>query len=142
TIIAPPAPCTKRPATSSPSEPLSAQPIEPSRNTAIADTNVERAPKRSATQPLNGMKTASASKYVVSASFSAIGSVARSAAIAGNDVERTVESMFSTNKPQATIKGRRREDFMTEIRMPRESTAAAGRQTLTKCQPPSECSFL
>ena len=37
TIIAPPVPCTNRPATSAPSESLSAQPTEPSRNTAIAD---------------------------------------------------------------------------------------------------------
>src|SRR6185295_10206950 len=86
TIIAPPMPCTNRPATSVPSESLSAQPTEPSRNTAIADTNVVRAPKRSATQPLTGTKTASANKYVVSASFSAIGTVRRSTAIAGSDV--------------------------------------------------------
>ncbi len=45
---------------------------------AIADMNVVRAPKRSATQPLTGMNTASDSRYAVSASFSAIGSVARS----------------------------------------------------------------
>ncbi len=115
TIIAPPMPCTNRPATSAPSESLSAQPTEPSRNTAIADTNVARAPKRSATQPLTGMKTASASRYVVNASFSAIGSVARSTAIAGSDVESTVESMFSTNRAQATIRGRRREDFMAKV---------------------------
>jgi hypothetical protein len=62
TIIAPPAPCTNRPATSSPSDPLAAQPIEPTRNTAIAETNVVRAPNRSATQPLTGMNTASASR--------------------------------------------------------------------------------
>jgi len=62
TIIAPPMPCKNRVATSMPSEPLAAQPIEPSRNTAIADMNVVRAPKRSATQPLTGMNTASDSR--------------------------------------------------------------------------------
>ena len=37
----------------------SAQPIEPSMNTAIASRNTVRAPKRSAIQPLIGMKIAS-----------------------------------------------------------------------------------
>ena len=95
-----------------PSEPLTAQPIEPSRNTAIAVMNVVCAPNRSATQPLTGMNTASESRYVVNASFSAIGSVARSAAMAGSDVESTVESMFSMNSAQATISGNNREGFM------------------------------
>ena len=82
----------------------------------MAATNVARAPNRSATQPLTGTNTASASKYVVSASFSAIGSVARSSAIAGSDVVSTVESRFSMNSPQATIKGSRRDDFMAGLR--------------------------
>ena len=62
TIIAPPIPCTKRPATSCPSPSLAAHPSEPSRNTAIAATKVRRAPNRSATQPLTGMNTASATR--------------------------------------------------------------------------------
>jgi hypothetical protein len=62
TIIAPPIPCRKRAATIASSESLAAQPIEPSRNTPIAVMKVGRAPKRSATQPLTGMNTASASR--------------------------------------------------------------------------------
>ncbi len=58
------------------------------------------------------MNTASDSRYVVNASFNAIGSVARSAAMAGSDVESTVESMFSMNSAQATINGSNREGFM------------------------------
>ncbi len=112
TIIAPPIPWTNRAATSAPSEPLTAHPIEPSRNTAIAVMNVVWAPNRSATQPLTGMNTASDSRYVVNASFSAIGSVPRSVAMAGSDVESTVESMFSMNSAQATISGNSREGFM------------------------------
>jgi hypothetical protein len=49
---------------------------------------------------------------VVNASFNAIGSVARSRAIAGNEVEITVESMFSMNNAQATIRGSKRLAFM------------------------------
>ena len=37
----------------------SAQPIEPTMNTAIATENTRRAPKRSAVHPLAGMNTAS-----------------------------------------------------------------------------------
>jgi len=55
-------PSTMRATTNSESEPESAQPIEPSMNTAIAPRNTVRAPKRSAVQPLTGMKTASESK--------------------------------------------------------------------------------
>ena len=40
----------------------SAQPIEPTMNTAIATENTMRAPKRSAVQPLAGMNTASDSR--------------------------------------------------------------------------------
>ena len=108
TIIAPPTPCTKRPATSSPSPSLAAQPSEPSRNTPIAPMNTGLAPKRSATQPLTGMKIANASMYVVSASFSATGSTPRSAAICGSEVEIAVESMFSMNRAVAMISGSRR----------------------------------
>ena len=58
-IIAPPIPCTMRAMTKSVSEPDMAQPIEPSTNTAMAARNTVRAPKRSAVQPLAGMKIAS-----------------------------------------------------------------------------------
>ena len=61
-IIAPPMPCTIRAMTKSSSELDSAQPIEPSTNTAMAARNTVRAPNRSAVQPLNGMNTASESR--------------------------------------------------------------------------------
>ena len=41
----------------------------------------------------------------MSASFSAIGSSPRSAAIAGSEVEITVPSRFSMNSAQATMRG-------------------------------------
>ena len=59
-IIAPPMPCTMRAQTNCVSDCDSAQPIEPIMNTVIAARNTLRAPKRSAVQPLTGMKTASA----------------------------------------------------------------------------------
>ena len=62
TISAPPMPCRKRAATICSSVLLAAQASEPSRNTPIAAMKVERAPKRSATQPLTGMNTASDSR--------------------------------------------------------------------------------
>ena len=61
TIIAPPMPCRNRAATNAPNESEAAQPTEPSRNTPMAAMKVGLAPKRSATQPLMGMNTASAS---------------------------------------------------------------------------------
>src|SRR5665213_1923086 len=53
-IIAPPRPCTMRAITKSLIEEDSAQPIEPSMNTATARLNTRRGPKRSAVQPLEG----------------------------------------------------------------------------------------
>ena len=50
------------------------------------------------------MNTASASRYEVSASFSAMGSSCRSLAIAGSAVEITVPSRFSMNSAQATMR--------------------------------------
>ncbi len=61
-IMAPPMPCTMRAMTKSVSEFDSAQPIEPIMNTAMAARNTVRAPKRSAVQPLAGMKIASDSR--------------------------------------------------------------------------------
>src|SRR5579862_6961633 len=114
-IIAPPAPCRMRAMTSSVTEEDSAQPIEPTMKTATAIENTMRAPKRSAVQPLAGMNTASDSRYEVMASFSVSGLVPMSAAIAGSEVEMTVESMFSMNRAVATMSGIRRSLFM-EIR--------------------------
>ena len=61
-IIAPPKPCRIRLATSSVRDPDRPQQAEPSRKTAIAHWNTRRGPKRSATQPLSGMKTARLSR--------------------------------------------------------------------------------
>ena len=61
-IIAPPMPCTMRARTNCEIELDSAQPIEPSTNTAMAARNTVRAPNRSAVQPLIGMNTASESR--------------------------------------------------------------------------------
>jgi hypothetical protein len=51
------------------------------------------------------MKMASAKRYEVTASLSASGLVPSANAIAGSDVEITVESMFSMNSATATISG-------------------------------------
>src|SRR3981189_530449 len=90
----------------------SAQPTEPTMKTAIAIENTMRAPKRSAVQPLAGMKTASDNRYEVIASFNVSGLVPISAAIAGSEVAITVESMFSMNRAVATMSGIRRCLFM------------------------------
>ena len=107
-IIAPPMPCTMRATTKPSSELAKAQPIDPSMNTKIAAAKTRRAPKRSAVQPLAGMKTASDSRYDVTASFSASGLAPISAAMAGSEVAITVESRFSMNSAHATISGTRR----------------------------------
>src|SRR6516225_2813011 len=73
----------------------------------MATVNTVRDPYRSATQPLIGMKTARLTRYEVSASLSASGLSPISAAIAGNDVVMTVESMFSMNSAHATMRGMR-----------------------------------
>src|SRR3954463_1709145 len=111
-IMAPPAPCRMRAITKWVTEEDSAQPIEPTMNTAMAIENTARAPKRSAVQPLAGMNTASDSRYEVMASFSVSGLVPMSAAIAGSEVAITVESMFSINRAVATMSGIRRSLFM------------------------------
>ena len=93
--------------------------------TAMAIENTMRAPKRSAVQPLAGMKTASDSRYEVMASFSVSGLVPMSAAIAGSEVAMTVESMFSMNRAVATMSGIRRSLFI-EIRREDAGGSAAG----------------
>src|SRR5712671_5179083 len=90
-IMAPPTPCRIRAITKWVTEEDSAQPIEPT------------------------MNTASDSRYEVIASFSVSGLVPISAAIAGSEVAITVESMFYMNRAVATMSGIRRSFFM-EIR--------------------------
>src|SRR3984893_7106310 len=114
-IMAPPMPCTMRAITKLVTEEESAQPIDPTRNTAIAIENTARAPNRTAVQPLAGMNTASDSRYEVMASFSVSGLVPMSAAIAGSEVAMTVESMFSMNRAVATMSGIRRSLFIQDF---------------------------
>src|ERR1700687_1616104 len=111
-LIAPPTPCRMRAITKWVTEEDSAQPTDPTMNTATARLNTMRAPKRSAVQPLAGINTASDSRYEVIASFSVSGLVPISAAIAGSEVAMTVESMFSMNRAVATMSGIRRSFFI------------------------------
>ena len=62
TIMAPPMPWTMRAITSSLSELAKPQPIDPTMKPKIAARKTVRAPKRSAVQPLNGMKMARLSR--------------------------------------------------------------------------------
>src|SRR5215216_6257449 len=111
-IIEAPIPSTMRPMMNTVSEGALAQTIEPEMKTPMATRKTLRAPNRSAVQPLAGMKTASASRYEVTASFIISGVVPRSLAITGNDVAITLESMFSMNKATATISGTSRSRLM------------------------------
>ena len=104
TIMAPPMPWTMRNRMKSGSPWAKPQAAEPSVNTTMAARNTVRAPNRSAIQPLKGINTASESKYEVSASFSAIGSWCRSAAMAGKEVAITVESIVSMKSATATMR--------------------------------------
>ena len=58
TIIAPPMPCRTRQATSMLMSTARPHSSEPSVNSPIAEAKTRRVPKRSAIQPLIGMKTA------------------------------------------------------------------------------------
>jgi len=58
TIIAPPMPWSTRQATSMLMSTATAHSSEPRLNSAIAEAKTRRVPKRSAIQPLIGMKTA------------------------------------------------------------------------------------
>ena len=73
-------------------------------NTAIAARKMVRAPKRSATQPLAGMKIATLSRYDVMARLSRTGLTPNDAAICGSAVAITVPSRFSMNSAQATVR--------------------------------------
>src|SRR3569623_1827724 len=70
------------------------------------------------------MKTARLARYAVSANFRATGATPNSFAIAGSEVASTVESMFSMNRAQATMKGSRGRPS-TVAPSPREGGAAA-----------------
>ena len=64
------------------------------------------------------MNTASVSMYEVSASLRTIGSSWRSCAIAGNEVEMTVPSMFSMNRAVAMMKAVRTAERMGGFQAP------------------------
>src|SRR6202000_2163846 len=79
------------------------------------------------------------------ASFSVSGLVPISAAIAGSDVEMTVESMFSMNKAVATMSGIRRSLFIRDSGRHREEREPglyhpAARQAIADTRkPPKSC---
>src|SRR6266581_1697743 len=100
-------PWRKRAATNAASVLDTAHASDPATNTTMALANTVRDPRRSATQPLIGMNTARPTRYEVSASLSASGLSPISTAMAGSDVAITVESMFSMNSEQATMRGMR-----------------------------------
>lgn len=76
--------------------------IDASVNVAMAHMKTRRAPKRSATQPLAGMNTVSATRYAVIALDRCTGSTFRSRAIDGMAVATIVPSMFCMKSALAT----------------------------------------
>ena len=56
--MAPPIPCSTRAAVNAHSDPLAAHSTDATVNVTMAEANTDRAPNRSVTQPLAGMKTA------------------------------------------------------------------------------------
>ncbi len=104
TIIAPPMPCTNRASTNPSRLRAVVHVTEPRRKITIAAAKTFRAPKRSATQPLGGMKIARLIRYEVSASFRDSGSTCRDRAIVGSAVEMIVLSMFSMKRAVATTR--------------------------------------
>ena len=102
-IIAPPAPCSIRAATSVHTVGACAHRIEPIVNSPIAARNTDLEPKRSAIRPLAGMNIARVSRYDVSATFMRSGSTWKVRAIVGSAVARTVPSSCSMNMALATI---------------------------------------
>src|ERR1700730_45182 len=81
---------------------LNPQRMEDTVKIAMAETKTERAPTRSATHPLIGMKTASISKYAVIPIFRSTGLTWKDFPICGRAVAMTVPSRFSIKKAVAT----------------------------------------
>ena len=69
---------------------------------AIAAAKTVREPKRSATHPLIGMKTASVNIYALMPALRAMGVACSAGAICGSAVAITVPSRFSMKKAPAT----------------------------------------
>ena len=79
--------------------------MEDSVNTAMAEPNTNCEPKRSATQPLMGMKIAMVTKYAVSPALISTAFTPKESAIWGNAVAMIVPSKFSIKKDVATMSG-------------------------------------
>src|SRR3954471_296275 len=109
TIIAPPMPMRTRAATSSARLGAAAQPIEATVKTATAVVKIRRAPYRSASHPLIGMRTATDSTYAVIATFTATAGTPKLSPMCGAAGAITVPSMISMNMAPATSSARPRE---------------------------------
>src|SRR5256885_12939599 len=102
--MAPPNPCRIRLKTSIGRVCDSPQNTDPSVKQAIAEQNTCRAPKRSAIQPLMGMKIARLIRYEVIAALICGGETWKLNAICGSDVEMIEESKPSMkNAPAMTV---------------------------------------
>src|SRR6185312_1198673 len=108
-IMAPPKPCSTREKTSVVSELERPQNTEPKVKMPIAEQNTKRAPKRSAIQPLIGMKIARLIRYEVIAALICDGDTWKLAAIWGSEVEMMEESSPSMKKAPAMTVGTIRE---------------------------------
>ncbi len=102
TISAPPAPWSTRATVSIGRLVATAQPTEARVKIATAVVKIRRAPKRSVSQPLIGMSTATVSTYEVTATFTAIGETSRLSAMCGAAGAITVPSRISMNSAPAT----------------------------------------
>ncbi|MNE60898.1 hypothetical protein D3C80_1560740 [compost metagenome] len=105
TISAPLAPWQKRASDSCSSEADAAQAREQSMNRQMAVMNTRRGPKRSASQPLMGMKRAAASRYNDTMRFMRTLASPKSVAICVRAVSTAVESRSSMNRAQPIIIG-------------------------------------
>ena len=95
TIIAPPAPCSTRIATSMPRLTLAAQPTEARVNSAIAVKNTARFPYRRVSHPDNGISTASVSRYAVTTRPTSVAGARSDRPICGDAVVTIVPSSIS-----------------------------------------------
>ncbi len=107
-IIAPPIPCRMRANTKPVIELAKAQPIEPTMKTAMATLNTVRAPNRSGSPAACRDEDRQRQQIGRNREFQRQRAGADVRGDGGRDVAMTVESMFSMNRAQATIKGIRR----------------------------------
>jgi len=95
TIIAPPAPCSTRIATSMPRFTLAAQPTDARVNSVIAVRNTTRFPYLRVSQPDNGISTASVSRYAVTTRPTSVAGAPSDRPICGDAVVTIVPSSIS-----------------------------------------------